>query len=140
MTNHHKTTADKLLSQRQAEADRHSSGGRPQSVGSMYESCYDCHENWAPSGYRCNQSVATEHGVNQIVLVQSYQKCSGLFCNEMRGRGRSETAVIFKNTPSYTSLALKFDLISIKIDCSNCFFHPLGCRVRSHRHPTQEVL
>lgn len=59
------------------EGDRHSPRGRPQLLGGVYGSCYDCHENWAPSGYRCNQCDAAEFGINQIMLGHSNQQGSG---------------------------------------------------------------
>lgn len=51
--------------------------GPPQLLGGVYGSCYDCHENWAPSGYRCNQCDAAEFGINQIMLGHSNQRGSG---------------------------------------------------------------
>ena len=91
------------------EGGRHGPRARPQLSGGVYGSCYDCHENRAPSGYRCNQCDAAEFGINQRVLGHSNQRGSGTLAIKCVG---VKVPKVLLSSHSYTSPALEFELIS----------------------------
>lgn len=102
-----------------AEGDRHTAPGvghsyRWRGGGGIHGSCYDCHENWAPSGQHCNQCVTTECGLNQIVLVHVYQQDSGLLEIKCEGVAVLKLLLSSKRPPAAQVLHL-CDLVSLVI-------------------------